>query len=282
MKLIADSGSTKTDWALIQHSTSSTTPCISYYKTQGINPVHQHSSDIKAILQNELLTQIDALSVDEIFFYGSGCRNDVINKVESIFKNLFPTTKTIEINSDMLGAARAVCGHNSGIACILGTGSNSCLYDGQKIVWNIPPLGYILGDEGSGTALGKILINAIFKGLLPDNIKNEFCTFYNTTLDDIIENVYRKPLPNRYIASFADFAITHKEIPEISNLIKECFNDFFEKNIRQYQQPDLPINAVGSIAYLAKDEFETTARQFGYSIGTILRSPIDGLITYHK
>ncbi len=282
MKLIADSGSTKTDWALIQYGADSANPCISYHKTQGINPVHQHASDIKTILQNELLTQIDALSVDEIFFYGSGCRNDVVDKVESIFKSLFPSTKTIEIYSDMLGAARAVCGNNTGIVCILGTGSNSCLYDGQKIVRNIPPLGYILGDEGSGTALGKILINTIFKGLLPDDIKNEFCTSYNTTLDDIIENVYRKPMPNRYIASFADFAMSHKEIPEISNLIKECFIGFFEKNIKPYRHPDLPINAVGSIAYLAKDEFETTARQFGYSIGTILRSPIDGLITYHQ
>lgn len=282
MKLIADSGSTKTDWALIQYNENTFQPDITCCKTQGINPVHLNSDEIRNILQNELIPQIDFRLIDEIYFYGSGCRNDIIPKVESIFKEVFPSANTIGIYSDLLGAARATCGNDKGIVCILGTGSNSCLYDGEKIIQNIPPLGYILGDEGSGTALGKKLINAIFKGVLPDTLKSEFCNHYHTNLDNIIENVYRKPLANRYIATFADFAIAHKHIKEINNLIRECFIDFFAKNIQPYNHTDLPIFAVGSIACLAQDIFENIASEFGYSVKEFLRSPIEGLIQYHK
>ena len=183
MILIADSGSTKTDWCLADRGM-----IVSRKDTQGINPFHQDEDEINRIIIEELLPVLGDAEIDEVVFYGSGCRAEKIVPMHNLLSDLFPNSD-VEINSDLIAAARAVCGRNAGIACILGTGSNSCFYDGMKVVMNTPPLGYILGDEGSGAVLGRLFINALYKGELPPSIREEFTKSTNLSLSDIIENV---------------------------------------------------------------------------------------------
>ena len=278
MILIADSGSTKTDWCLIREDD------LISISTQGITPVHQSREDIEDILTHELLPQINREmpelrlpAVESVFFYGSGCRQDLIPQLTYIIQNTFPESK-IEVGSDLLAAARALLGEKEGIAAILGTGANSCLYDGHDIIENTPALGYILGDEGSGAVLGKNFINAVFKRRLPQSLIQDM----NLDINDIINRVYRQPLPNRYLASLAPLIKQHINTTGVRELIVQNFIDFFEKNISPYGRPELPVNVVGSIAYYLQPEFMTAAEITGYKPGIILRTPIEGLIAYHK
>ena len=167
MILIADSGSTKTDWAVVDDGRM-----VTSMATQGINPFHQDTDNIAAVIETELLPKMGDIYPEEIYFYGSGCREDKVEMMCSILGKTFPHCMRIEAQGDLLAAARAVCGANEGIACIMGTGANSCLYDGKRVVENTPPLGYILGDEGSGAVLGKLFVNALFKGQLPESLKD--------------------------------------------------------------------------------------------------------------
>ena len=267
-KLIADSGSTKTDWAL----------GVKRLNTQGINPVHQDEETIKAILCEELLPQLGDEKVTDIAFYGSGIRPELEAKMQRLLGEVFPSATQIEAKSDLLGAARALCGHEEGIACILGTGANSCLFDGERIVSNTPPMGYILGDEGSGAVLGRQLLNRLYKNALPEEIKVLFEEEENIKMCEIIERVYRQPLPNRWLASLSVFVHRHLDKPGMEALVVDNFRDFIARNITAYHRPDLPISAVGSIAHFFKPQLEQAAKEKGYAIGRIVRSPLDALV----
>lgn len=282
MYLIADSGSTKTDWCLCNESA-----ILCEIQTQGINPYHQTEEAIEEVLRKELLPQLKSQELigkssrQNIIFYGSGCANaNACNRIkEAIFKVL--GTEEVTIHSDLLGAARALCGHEEGIACVLGTGSNSCLYNGKEIISNIPPLGYILGDEGSSAVLGRRLVGDCLKNQLPEAIREEFLTEYQLTQEIILEKVYRQPLANRFLASLTPFLSKHRDVPEVHKLLVESFTDFFIRNVKQYRRPWLPIHFVGSIANAFSTELKEAAESLGMELGTILQSPMEGLIRYH-
>ena len=279
MYLIADSGSTKTDWCLCKKGT-----ILNNLQTQGINPYHQSEEAIEEVIREELLPQLPEtteVSKLNIIFYGSGCANETAcNRVREAIQKVL-RTNNITIHSDLLGAARALCGREEGIACVLGTGSNSCLYNGKEIIANIPPLGYILGDEGSSAVLGRRLVGDCLKNQLPDALRNEFLTEYGLTQEIILEKVYRQPLANRFLASLTPFLSKHREVPEIHKLLVESFTDFFVRNVKQYRRPWLPIHFVGSIANAFSAELKEAAESLGMELGTILQSPMEGLIKYY-
>lgn len=282
MILIADSGSTKTDWCLCNKGS-----VVLNIQTQGINPYHQTEEAIEEVLREELLPQLEAQGSNiqssqlSIIYYGSGCANETAcNRIkEAIHKVLGASDATI--HSDLLGAARALCGHEEGIACVLGTGSNSCLYNGKEIIANTPPLGYILGDEGSSAVLGRRLVGDCLKNQLPEALREEFLTEYQLTPEIILEKVYRQPLANRFLASLTPFLSKHKEVPEVHKLLVESFTDFFVRNVKQYRRPWLPIHFVGSIANAFSAELKAAAESLGMELGTIMQSPIEGLVKYH-
>lgn len=279
MILIADCGSTKTDWVLYDNVTSS---IVTRIKTQGLNPTLQSSEEIYNILCNEIADEIDTDAPEKIYFYGAGCAYDEANeRITSALKKVF-RTNDIEINSDLLAAARALCGHEEGIACILGTGSNSCLFNGKEIIDNTPSLGYILGDEGSGASLGRRLVSDCLKKQLSPAMANKFLTQYNLTIPQILEHVYHKPLPNRYLAQFAPFLAQNRKDAEIKALLKHCFTLFFQRNTMVYRRSWLPIHIVGGIGITFAEELKETAESLGLSIGNIVESPMNGLIDYHK
>ena len=273
MILIAESGSTKTDWILLGSK-----GVIKRQQTLGINPYHQNKSSIVNIISS--LNQFDSIS--KIFFYGAGCAVDEKKQIiKDSLLEIFPDTNC-EINSDILAAARSVCGIEKGIACIIGTGSNSCLYNGKDIEHNVPPLGYILGDEGSGAVMGKKLIADILKNLAPAEIKNAFYKKYELDYGEIINKVYKEEAPSRFLAQFTVFLSENIDSPYVSQLVKNSFREFFERNIKQYDNHNsLPIHFIGSIAFYFKNELQIVAKETGLSLGKIQQSPLEGLIQYH-
>lgn len=277
MILIADCGSTKTDWVLYNGS-----EIVARVKTQGLNPAQQSSEEILEILANELKDNIDTDAPKTIYFYGAGCGYDnAINRMRTALELIF-ATKDIHIASDLLAAAHAMCGHEEGIVCIIGTGSNSCLYDGEKIVENTPSLGYILGDEGSGAHLGRQLVSDCLKKQLPKELREKFMEQYNLNIATILERVYHTTLPNRWLASFTPFLYENKENVEIKMLLKHCFTQFFQRNTMVYRRSWLPIHVVGGVGLNFEAEIRETAESLGLSIGNIVESPMEGLIEYHK
>jgi N-acetylglucosamine kinase-like BadF-type ATPase len=281
MKLIADSGSTKTDWTLLTEGGDQRCRI----STQGINPVHQPSAVIRKVLADELLPQLpaDIPSLD-VFFYGAGCSGAYADTLSADLKAVLSGSVaqlTVHVASDLLAAARALCGRSEGIACILGTGANSCLYDGCDIVGNIPPLGYILGDEGSGAVLGRRFINALYKEELPHSLLQEFLSETALTYADIIDRVYRQPLANRFLASLSTFIHAHLEVEGVRALVVDNFRDFLRKNVAKYRRPELPVHAIGSIAFCYREELQEAVRCEGLTLGTVLKSPMEGLLTYH-
>ena len=278
--LIADSGSTKTDWLYIAPDGTQTE-----LHTDGINPARDTRDIIYNVIYHQLLTQDIPLKEDgealNVYFYGAGCIMPFSQSVRSVFKELFPKC-SVEVESDLLGAARALCGNEPGIACILGTGSNSCLYDGRDIIMHTPPLGYILGDEGSGSFLGKALLNGLFKGLLPEELKLAFCEKYNLSLPDIIERVYRQPSANTFLASLVPFISEHRSHPAIHDMLVETFRQFIVRNITIYGHKEMPIHCVGGIAYQFAEELSQAAAAESMKIGRILRRPIDAIVQYHQ
>lgn len=276
MILIADSGSTKTDWCVAKDGFT-----VKRFTTQGINPYHQDERRINGIVLDELLPQTGEYKLKKIVFYGSGCRDEIIPTMKNILYSAFNNNVEVEIYSDLLGAARAICGHEEGIACILGTGSNSCLYDGKKIVGNIPPLGYILGDEGSGATLGKIFINEIFKNSQMNDLKKEFLQVLKMTEGDIIDRVYRQPMANRFLASLAPFIHSHIERHEVNEIVTENFRQFLLKNVKRYHRDDLQVSFIGSIAWHFKSQLLQSALEENVYVGSVEKSPMDGLLRYH-
>lgn len=276
MILIADSGATKTDWCL-----GSTPTDVRIFQTQGINPFHQTKEFFAQILSEELLPQVgESSTVTAIHFYGAGCTPEKSLLVKEALQVLFPDA-SIDVQSDLLGAARSLCGKEPGIACILGTGSNSCEYNGEKILSNVSPLGYILGDEGSGAVLGKRLTGDCLKHQLPENICRMFLEYTGLTPAQIIDKVYRQPQANRFLASLTPFLSAHRDLPEIHQLLISCFSDFFERNVMQYNHPHWEVHFTGSISWYFQEEIKEAAQRFNLHIGKFIKSPINGLIKYH-
>ncbi len=273
MILIADSGSTKTDWRLIDEQKN-----IHQFQTQGLNPYFQTSEQIAEIIQQELLSQFPQTinyceSNFSIFFYGAGCKaDDKKTLVKNVLLKLFPSAE-VYVESDMLGAARALCGRSAGIAAILGTGSNTCYFDGDKILENRTSTGFILGDEGSGAHIGKTFIQAFLNEELPLELSIRFQERFKLSKDDIIDAVYRKPLPNRFLASFSKFVYQNQKDDFILKMLIDCFEQFFDKHICKYSQHKIhSLNCVGSVAFYYSNILRGVAEKKGVRIGTIVES----------
>ena len=282
MILTADSGSTKCHWALVDGESASNEPKI--IETRGINPVTCSSEQVKEIIAEGLLPQIKATEVEGIYFYGAGCiaNAPATLELQRTLQEIFPQATTIVVATDMLGAAHALCGHDKGIVCILGTGSNSAFYDGEQLAKNVPPLGYILGDEGGGANLGKTFVSNALKGLMPSEIVDLMYEECQTSYAQIIESVYRKPNANRYLASFVPFMARHRDRAEIRRCIDLAFDNFIERNLLQYPDVEkLPINFVGSIAAVFEQELTEALSRHSLTLGKIERSPIGGMVKYH-
>ena len=297
MILIADSGSTKTDWTLLHLLPyQQGSKIITAFQTQGITPVHQTADEIRRILSRELMPELSSfpraqlvnsgllekplLGNIRVCFYGSGCTPVHIPMMRQILGDVF-APQHVEVYSDLMAAARALCQHAEGIGCILGTGANSCLYDGREIVQNTPALGYILGDEGSGAVLGRMFVNAIFKNPAFADIRDEYLAKTRLTQGDIINKVYREPMGNRFLATASLFIAERLDNPLLRQLVVDNFRQFFRSNIAPYGRQDLPVGVVGSMAFHYREQLEEAARLEGYTLGRILKSPMDGLIDFH-
>ena len=272
MLLIADSGSTKTTWRLVDQNISAT--------TGGINPFQLSLEAIVQLLETEFT--LPRSGITKICFYGAGCAFPDKNKiVEDALTSYFGKCE-IQVNSDLLAAARSLCGRRQGIACIMGTGSNSCYYNGQEIVQNVSPLGYVLGDEGSGNALGRKLLSDILKKQLPEAICKIFSDTYPVTTGEILDHVYRKSFPNRYLAQYAQFVSANMNYPEMQTLAKNCFREFFSRNVMQYEKSrQLPVHFTGSVAFHFAEIITEVAAEFGLTAGNIVKEPMEGLVKYH-
>ena len=276
MILIADSGSTKTHWCLVEKG-----KVVSEIFTDGINPFYQNELEIITLLDSQLVPKLPESTIEQIFFYGAGCSFPEKKLLVSQALVRFFSNAMIEIQSDLLAAARSIFQHEKGIACILGTGSNSCYYDGKEIVQNISPLGYILGDEGSGAVLGKLLMADCMKNQLPEWIAKKLLDEYELTPAIILENVYKKPFPNRFLAKFTPFILEHIEEPSIFNLVYDSFDAFLVRNVMQYPLEDIEVGFVGSIAHYFRDTLEIVASERGIVISEIIQNPMEGLVRFH-
>lgn len=277
VQLIADSGSTKCEWCLINNGKKKT------ILTQGISPYFLDTTQIIELLQKELLPKLKNVEISNIYFYGTGLSNvNNVKIVNAALKKLFKGAK-IEINHDLLAAARALCGNNKGIACILGTGSNSCYFNGKKIVKNSPGLGYVLGDEGSGAYLGKKVLQYYLYQTFDEDLLSRFEKQFNTNKTEILDAVYKKPLANRYLATFNNFLVENRGHYMVENIIEDALNDFFFTHLPKYTESwTLPINFVGSVAHGYKDVLKELCNVYELELGIILKKPMEGLINFHK
>jgi glucosamine kinase len=276
IKLIADGGSTKTEWCLLKGRTKN------IFTTQGMSPYFINGVEMERIIRSEVLPQLKRAIVDEVYYYGTGCSSPVNAKlVKRSLKNCFPTA-TIHVDTDVAGAARALCGREKGIACILGTGSSSCYYNGKRIAKNSPGLGFILGDEGSGAYLGKKVIQHYLYNTFDEDLRARFDAKFITNSTDILNAVYKEPLPNRYLASFAIFLAENRGHYMIENIIEDGLNDFFYNHIYKYRESwKLPVHFTGGIAFGFRDVLLQMCNSYQLEAGKILKNPMEGLVRYH-
>ncbi len=278
MKLIADSGSTKTTWVLLDGARVKKT-----INTGGLNPYFHNSESVEAVIRADLAPFLVEDQVHEVHFYGAGCSTDYNNSMIRDAIRIFFRKSEISVYHDILGAARALFGNGSGIACILGTGCNSCYYDGTTTRSMVDSLGYLFGDEGAGSYLGKLFLRAYLRKELPAELREAFDKQYGFTLEDILNSLYNRPSPNRFLASFSLFLSPNREHPFIQELLERSFRDFFEAHIQRYENyRQTPIGFIGSIAHIYRDVLERVAEQEGVVIARILSSPAEGLIEYHR
>jgi glucosamine kinase len=277
MLLIADSGSTKTTWTLLEDRLEKAT-----VQTPGLNPYFTSSESVEAILLADLVPNLPVDFVREIHFYGAGCSTENNNAMLRDAMHLFFRKAAISVYHDILGAARALLGREEGIACILGTGCNACYYDGDEVYSRVPSLGYLFGDEGAGSNLGKILVEKYLKDKLPAEIRKEFDDEYRFTLEDILNALYNRPFPNRFLASFSEFIAPRQSHPFFHDMVKKSFQAFFDEQVSKYPGHEkLPVGFVGSIAWHYRDILLEAAIENNLHVGTILRSPMEGLIRFH-
>ena len=279
MILIADSGSTKTDWCVVENGQP-----IQQISTKGINPFFQSEEEISNEIATSLLPQLKTNALDAVYFYGAGCGfPDKIAMVHRAITKHLQIKREVEVNTDMLAVAHGLCQHEAGIACIMGTGSNSCYYDGKQIVSNVSPLGFILGDEGSGAVLGKLLVGDILKNQMTPELKEKFLKQFGLTPTDIIDHVYRKPFPNRFLASLSPFLAQNIDEPCIHALVLGSFKSFLKRNVMQYENfRNSKVHFIGSVAFYYKTILAEAAQEMNIQLGTIIKSPMEGLIKYHS
>ena len=277
VKLIADSGATKAEWCLLKNGRKKT------LFTQGISPYFLNTQQIYELIEKELKPRLRKEEIDEVYYYGTGCANPHnARSVKKALNKAFAGSK-VEVTHDLMGAARALCGREKGIACILGTGSNSCYYNGKKILKNSPGLGYVLGDEGSGAYLGKKVVQYYLYGTFDDELRGRFDLTYTTNASEILENVYKKPLPNRYLAGFARFLADNRGHYMIENIIEDGLNDFYFNHLCKYRETwSLPIHFAGSIAFGFKDVLQQLCNSYEFELGKVIKAPMEGLIEYHS
>jgi len=274
--LIADSGSTKCEW------------CLSGYRrkkiiiTRGISPYFLKKDEIFSLLQQNLLPELKHKTIDEIYFYGTGLKDENNKRLlRLVLKKLFPAS-AIEVQTDLLAAARALCKDEKGISCILGTGSNSCFYNGKRIVKNSPGIGYVLGDEGSGAYLGRKVVQHFLYNTFDEELMLSFNKKYNATDAEILEHVYRQPQPNRYLASFSLFLAENRGHYMIENIIEDGLNDFFFTHLCKYNESWLhPVHFTGGVAYGFKDVLKELCNSYEMELGSVFKQPMEGLIKYH-
>ena len=277
MKVIVDSGSTKADWKVVSENKVQSVSSI------GLNPVFRSVEVIRDKTKEAFLkASIDLDKVKEVYFYGAGCWDRKRNqKVVDGLTQVFEKAK-IEVHHDLLGAARAVCGLEPGIACILGTGSNSCLYDGEKVTDNVTNLSYLLGDEGSGTHLGKRLIRAYFYRELPKDLIGPFDERFPGGTDAILNKIYGKETPNVYLANFTKFLSDHKDHLFVQRLIFNSFAEFIDRHVRKYKNHiSLPVSFIGSVGYHFQDIMRVVLDERAMNTGQFIQKPIDNLIDFH-
>ncbi len=273
--LIADSGATKTDWCVVKNG-----EILLRFTSKGISPIYQSEDEIAEEIQKNVQPRLSNRSIGAVYFYGSGCIPEKTAVVRSAIQRSLPI-ETIEVYSDLIAAAHALCGREAGIACILGTGSNSCEWNGEKIIKQVPPLGFILGDEGSGAVLGKLLVSDALKNRLSPGLKDKLLEQYGLTQAIIIDRVYKQPFPSRFLASLSPFILENIEDPTIRRIVDKSFSDFFERNVMQYNYQENKVNFVGSIAFYYIDYLKSIATEKGMRIGIVYASPMEGLVKYY-
>ena len=275
MKIVVDCGGTKGDWRFIARDGS-----VTNYESRGFSPVTQSMWDLEQIIKIDL-PQIEA-TVTEVHYYGTGVHSEtIIHSMTSTLSHLLKANN-VNVNTDLFAACRATCQDNHGIVAILGTGSASCLYDGKEIVDKIPSLGFIAGDEGAGSMIGKKILQSYFYREMPQKIQAAFEENYTLTREEMLENIYKRPGANSYLASFANFALTLKKEEFIHNIIIEEFDRFTLRHLSKYENDgSVKCHFVGSIAWFLKEELELSLAKFGLQLGNIIRKPIDQLVAYH-
>ena len=275
MILIADSGSSKTDWRLVNGKE------VSQFSCMGLNPDFVDSTKVAQEL-NQTFNTINKEEVTVVYFYGSGCSSESRSKVIADgIEMVFPNSVNY-IYHDLLGAARAACGKNKGVAGILGTGSNCCFFDGDQITEAFKSGGFVLSDEGGGVDIGKRVLKAFVEGRMEEELENRFLKRYKTNVDEILYNLYKKPFPNKYLASFSQFAFHNKENAFVSELIQQSFRAYFENIVARYSDyQNIPLNLVGSIAFYYQEIIRKVALEYDVQVGTILEKPISSLTLYH-
>jgi len=276
IKLIADSGSTKAEWCLLDGKKKKT------IFTQGISPYFLTLTEIVDILEKELKPKMKGAVPSVIHFYGTGCSNPAnVKMMKQALKKIF-SKATITVDHDLMGAAKALCGDQKGVACILGTGSNSCYYNGKKILKNSPGLGYVLGDEGSGAYLGRKVIQYYLYNTFDPDLMDRFKAKFNVGAVEILDAIYKQPMPNRYLASFAIFLSENRGHYMIENIIEDGINDFFFTHICKYTESwTLPIHFIGSVADAFKDVIKDMCHSYELQLGKILKNPMEGLVKYY-
>jgi N-acetylglucosamine kinase-like BadF-type ATPase len=275
--LIADSGATKCEWVLLNSGRKKTVI------TMGISPYFLSPEQIAALLRTELLPKLKSVVVEEVFFYGTGLSNpNNVSIISKTLKKTFAGAK-VQVSHDLMGAARALCGDEKGIACILGTGSNCCFFNGKKTIKNTASLGYVLGDEGSGANLGKKVIQYYLYNTFDEDLRARFDARFTTNYVEILENVYKKPLANKYLASFTIFLAENRGHYMVENIIEDGLNDFFFHHVYKYRESwRYPINFIGSVAFGFKDVLKEMCTSYELELGKVLKAPMDGLVKYHS
>jgi N-acetylglucosamine kinase-like BadF-type ATPase len=277
MILIADSGSTKTEWRILNASREPAS-----FNTQGINPFFLNEDQVFLLLKNEL-GSLEGQRFEAVYYYGTGCNSEIRNATVAGALRRFVVSDRIVVGSDLLGAARSLCQDRPGIACIMGTGSNSCYYDGLNIAANVSPLGYILGDEGGAAVLGRKLVAAVLKKQVPAELTGRFFDTYGITAAEILENVYMKPFPNRFLGQFAKFLSANIEFREIQDIVSSSFDEFIVRNVLQYpESANLAVSFTGSIAIHFRNFLEDTLRRYSLKPGVFSLAPMDDLVKYHE
>lgn len=273
--LIADSGATKVEWCLTCEGN-----VVRRIVAKGISPIFQTEEEITHIVRSTVADELEGLPVYSIYFYGTGCIPEKIPVVTQALSNIFPSA-SISVYSDLIAATHALCGREAGIACILGTGSNSCEWDGTSITKQVSPLGFILGDEGSGAHIGKLFVGDALKNQLTEGLKEKFLHHHNLTQSTIIESVYRQTFPSRFLASLCPFILQNIEDKTVRNVVDRAFGDFFDRNIMQYNHQQYEVNMIGSIAHHFEPYIRQVASSRGIRIGNIMQAPMPGLINFY-